>query len=176
MQMATVGYGDIIPTSVVEMCTMLVCMIIGAIVFGYVIGTVSVFATTVNQASVRHKNRMLEMIDYLHHRKAPKDMFTRACLQYDNYLGRKSTFDENVILAELPESLRQEVRRRHAVAWELLWRFTASAPRAHCGRETPSLRDTYMHAHTHTHTLLPSPWSSLLRCDGVCATAVPTRR
>ena len=58
---------------------------------------------------VPQSGKIQEVVDYLHERKVPADLFTRTCTQYEYYLSRKSAFDEDIILGELTESLRQEV-------------------------------------------------------------------
>ena len=107
--MATVGYGDVVPVNAAETGYVIACMILGAVVFGYVVGTVGVAATNLSAPSLRHSIRMQELVDYLHERKVSGDLFARTCTQYNFYLTRKSAFDEDIILGELTDSLRQEV-------------------------------------------------------------------
>jgi hypothetical protein len=107
--MITVGFGDFVATNLYEVWYSIVAMLVGAIVFGYVIGTVGVCFASITASTMRHNARLGEMVAYLKHNKVPTSLFTKACLQYDYYLKRKSAFDEDLILGELTESLRQEV-------------------------------------------------------------------
>lgn len=43
-------------------------------------------------------------------RKVGPDLFARTCQQYEYWMSRRSAFEEETILGELTESLRQEVR------------------------------------------------------------------
>lgn len=108
--MSTVGYGDIVPVTVNETIFVIFAMVIGAVVFGYVAGTVGVAVSELGSPEMRQTGKMQEVVDYLLERKVPPDLFTRTCTQFEYYLSRKSAFDEEVILEELTESLRQEVR------------------------------------------------------------------
>ena len=108
--MATVGFGDVYVTSEVEVWFSIVAMLFGATVFGFVIGTVGVFFSSLTETSMRHSARMNDLITYMQHHKVPADLYAKTCTQYDYYLKRKSAYDEDVILGQLTDSLRQEVR------------------------------------------------------------------
>jgi hypothetical protein len=108
--MATVGFGDISVANTVEVWFAIVAMLFGATVFGFVIGTVGVFFSSLTESSMRHNARMNDLVTYMHHHKVPVDIYSKTCMQYDYYLKRKSAFDEDVILGQLTYSLRQEVR------------------------------------------------------------------
>ena len=48
--MTTVGYGDLTPTNVVEMVFAIIVMVLGKLLFGFVLGTV---ASTLANAEIR---------------------------------------------------------------------------------------------------------------------------
>ena len=108
--MATVGFGDIVASNESEVWYSIIAMLFGAMVFGYVIGTVGVCFTSLTASSMRHNARMSDLVTYLQFHKVPTELFTKTCMQFDYYLKRKSAYDEDVILGQLTDSLKQEVR------------------------------------------------------------------
>jgi hypothetical protein len=154
--MITVGFGDIVATNVYEIWFSIVAMLVGAIVFGYVIGTVGMCFASITASSMRHNARLGEMVAYLKHNKVPTALFTKACQQYDYYLKRKSAFDEDVILGELTESLRQEVGLFARAVCELV----RSAQRAVIGFVWLTVCPSCMHTHTQARCVGDrDPWS-----------------
>jgi hypothetical protein len=107
-QMTTVGYGDVVPVTPIEVMFVVFAMVLGAVVYGVVASIVGVAVGEIGAPSLRISGKMQEVVDYLHVRKVPPDLFQRTCTQYEYYLSRKSAFEEDVILSELTESLRQE--------------------------------------------------------------------
>ena len=57
----------------------------------------------------QHRDKMREIAQYMHERKLTKSTQKRMRNYYGHYLARKSAFDEDAILADLSDSLRQEV-------------------------------------------------------------------
>ena len=108
--MTTVGYGDIVPVTPPEVLFVIGAMVVGAVVFGYMAGTVGVAVSEMQSPGLRLSGKLQEVVDYLRERKVLPDLFTRTCSQYEYFLSRKSAYDEEIILGELTESLRQEVR------------------------------------------------------------------
>jgi hypothetical protein len=64
--MATVGFGDIVPTTRVEVVTVIVIALFGTSVFGFVIASVSQLVMKgVDSFSARAQHRLKEMRGYL---------------------------------------------------------------------------------------------------------------
>lgn len=106
--MTTVGYGDITPTTDNERCFCVVIMILGATVFGYIVGSVSTIASNKRSAEVlendvRHKVRF-------HMRQLKLSLrLQNSVNQGVNYiLGQKSAFDEKRIMESMPPDMRRE--------------------------------------------------------------------
>jgi Ion transport protein len=108
-QMSTVGYGDVVPVTPTEVMFVVFAMVLGAVVYGVVASIVGVAVGEMGAPALRISGKMQEVVDYLHVRKVPADLFQRTCAQYEYFLSRKSAFEEEVILSELTESLRREV-------------------------------------------------------------------
>ncbi|KAA0160673.1 hypothetical protein FNF28_05372 [Cafeteria roenbergensis] len=107
--MTTVGYGDIVPRTEPEIVVTIFAMLIGATVFGYIVGSVAHLVARLDASGMRYQAKMSEVLEYLNDKGAPKNLARRVIKYYDYYLSRKSAFDEDVILEELSDTLRREV-------------------------------------------------------------------
>lgn len=106
----TVGYGDITPTNTVEMIYCSLSMLIGSIVFGYIIGGIAAVVSQFDSSSGgREKSRMNEVLAYLQENNIPKVMIDRVIKHYSFIFKLKSAFDENSFVNEMPEYLRNEL-------------------------------------------------------------------
>lgn len=65
----TVGYGDITSSNNIERCFAIVGMIIGATVFGYIIGNVAVIVENFNVVDAIETAKMNEIKEWLYDRK-----------------------------------------------------------------------------------------------------------
>ena len=84
-------------------------MIIGASLFGYIIGNMSSMVASLNQASAVYIRKMDAIEAYLRYRKVPPDLQYKIKKYFKYYLGRKTVFDEKGILNELSHYLRVEL-------------------------------------------------------------------
>lgn len=107
--MTTVGYGDIVPISTAETVYCVFGMIVGATVFGYIVGSVASLISSIKASATRYEDRMEEVTKYMQDRHLPKYLWRRVKAYYMHYLSRKSAFDEDTILLELSDALRREV-------------------------------------------------------------------
>jgi CRP-like cAMP-binding protein len=103
--MLAIGYGDIYATNTSEMIYAMMVMIIGSILFGAVIAQVNRLIESRNPSQKAFKNRMNELRAYLNEKNLPNVMRTKTTVAYRYYLRKKSAFDENEILNDLPTSL-----------------------------------------------------------------------
>jgi hypothetical protein len=107
--MTAVGYGDITATNLGERVFSIVTQLIGACIFGFIIGNISHLLDTVDARGSAYRNKMDELKAYMHDRNLPKTFRHRVRDYFDYYLSRKSLFDESLILTELSPHLRSEV-------------------------------------------------------------------
>jgi len=108
--MTTVGYGDVTPQNDAERiyCTMI--MVMGATIFGYIVGSVGALAINVNGAPARTHSRVSNAMNYLNEdAMLPKRFKEMVRKQISFLLKCKSPFDEAGMLATLPRELRREV-------------------------------------------------------------------
>ncbi|CAM9957047.1 unnamed protein product, partial [Choristocarpus tenellus] len=67
--MTTVGYGDIVPVVDSERAYATVIMVIGATVFGYIVGSVSALASNPNGSQAKETEKVLAVANYLDEKK-----------------------------------------------------------------------------------------------------------
>ena len=130
------GYGDVIPVTTPERAYVIFSMIVGATMFGYIVGSVASHVGRLRVGAARMRERMdevrsaftmagpnefdgvaafcirlcaLQVAEYVREQRLPKPLARRITEYYRQYLKRKSAFDEDRILGELSESLRREV-------------------------------------------------------------------
>jgi hypothetical protein len=107
--MTTVGYGDIVPTNVVQKLFTIGVMILGVGMYGYVIGNMASWFAQVDSAKLEHFDQMNRLGSYLRYRKVPvhlqqkiRDFFQ---LRWEKGYSRK----ERDLLNMLPPSLHSEI-------------------------------------------------------------------
>jgi voltage-gated potassium channel len=107
--LATVGYGDITPTSNAQMLYAMVVMLIGVGVYGYVIGNVATLLANIDLAKAHYQANLERLSTFLNYRKIPADLQHRIYTYYAYLWENRLGYDETAILSELPVSLRTEV-------------------------------------------------------------------
>jgi len=106
---STTGYGDITPQNDGERMFVVIAMLFGAILFGYVIGSMASLVGKLDIGASRRRDRLVEVKQYLRDRKISKSTRSKVLRYQEQYLDRVSVFNEADILAELSDSLRQEL-------------------------------------------------------------------
>lgn len=107
--MTTVGYGDILAQRTTEKLYACYAMILGATVFGYVVGSIASLSRNFNVGSTRSKARLEEVRSYLREKKLPKKMRADVERYYVTLLDYTSAFDVENILKGLPRALHVEL-------------------------------------------------------------------
>ena len=103
--MTTVGYGDILPTNDTERMYATIIMVLGSTVFGYVVGSVSAIANNQNSAFAREGLIMHQVQFHFDELHAPKELREAVKHTVDFILSRKSAFNEERILYDMPADL-----------------------------------------------------------------------
>ena len=107
--LATVGYGDITPSTNAQMLYAMVVMLIGVGVYGYVIGNVATLLANIDLAKAHYQANLERLSTFLNYRKIPADLQRRIYTYYTYLWENRLGYDETAILSELPVSLRTEV-------------------------------------------------------------------
>ncbi|CAM9262116.1 unnamed protein product, partial [Sphacelaria rigidula] len=106
--MTTVGYGDIVPVADSERGYATIIMMIGATVFGYIVGSVSALASNPNGSQARETVKILAISNYLDEKKIQQKTRQAVKKHVEYFLSHRSPFDEETLQALMPPSLRQE--------------------------------------------------------------------
>ena len=107
----TVGYGDITPdqNSAVAMLFNMFVMILGAGMYGYVIGNVANMLAKRDITKINYMEKMDRINAFLKYQEIPDELQKRV-RDYYNFLWRtRRGYDEDMILEELPAYLKVEV-------------------------------------------------------------------
>ncbi|GMH70216.1 hypothetical protein TL16_g05353 [Triparma laevis f. inornata] len=108
--MTTVGYGDILPTNDVERVYATLIMVLGATIFGYIVGSVGALAINVNGAPARKHARVSTAMNYLTEQGVSKVYKDSVKKQVLYYLQCKSPFNEDGSLLEvMPREIKREL-------------------------------------------------------------------
>ncbi|CBN79924.1 conserved unknown protein [Ectocarpus siliculosus] len=100
--MTTVGYGDITSASDLERCFSIVGMIIGATVFGYIIGNVAAIMESFNVTDAIENGKMNQIKEWLYDRKFPPALADKIRRQYRYIFTEVGVFDNSEIVDVMP--------------------------------------------------------------------------
>lgn len=107
--MTTVGYGDIVAGTNSEKAYAVFAMLLGATVFGYIVGSMASLVGKFDGGAARYKERMDELRDYMEERSFTKPLRKKVKRFYEFYFQRRSAFDEPTMLNELSENLKRQI-------------------------------------------------------------------
>ena len=107
--LTTVGYGDIVAVNDAERAYAILALLIGALVFGYMLSSIAVLVAALDRQGGLSEERMDEIKEYMRWRKLPRELTVRMRKYYDNYFHQRTAFDEASILNNLTPSMRLEV-------------------------------------------------------------------
>ena len=86
--MTTVGYGDITPTNDNERRYTIFTLILGALVFGYMLGEISSLVAAMDRQAAIKEEKMGAIKEYLRFRNVPRDLQSRVRKFYEYYYTR----------------------------------------------------------------------------------------
>jgi voltage-gated potassium channel len=107
--LATVGYGDITPTTNIQMVYAMVVMLLGVAIYGYVIGNVANLLANIDLAKAHYLASLERLSTFMRYRNIPLRLQRRIYDYYAYLWENRLGYDESTVLAELPISLRTEV-------------------------------------------------------------------
>lgn len=109
MTLTTVGYGDIVPYSNSEQLYLLLVLLVGAIVFGFLISSLGDLLSNVDPTRVRIDAKVDEIKQYLRWHGVPIDLALAVQRYYEYYFSRRSIANEEELLGNLTPSLKRAV-------------------------------------------------------------------
>ena len=109
--LTTVGYGDISPprTNVSLTLYAILIQILGAGMYGYVIGNVASLLANIDVARSQHREKMDRINAFLKYRDIPSRLQKRVRHYYDYLWESRLGYDEKIVLDELPPGLKTEI-------------------------------------------------------------------
>eukprot|EP00002_Diphylleia_rotans_P027803 TRINITY_DN5590_c0_g1_i3.p1 TRINITY_DN5590_c0_g1~~TRINITY_DN5590_c0_g1_i3.p1 ORF type:complete len:736 (-),score=147.16 TRINITY_DN5590_c0_g1_i3:1504-3711(-) len=107
--MTTVGFGDIVPVSNIERAFTIVTMITGVSIYATIFGNMATLIAQMDASATRYREKLDSLHEYMRYRGLPQYLRSRILNYYDVIWSRHKGIDENLILNELPSSLRSEI-------------------------------------------------------------------
>ena len=105
--MTTIGYGDFSPKTSLEVGITIVVQLIGAVLFGWIIGNIANLLADFNQHETAYKVRIEQIKSYLVQKRVPKEMQKRVRKFCAHYYLRKGVLREDWHM--LPPRLKREL-------------------------------------------------------------------
>ncbi|XP_076317269.1 potassium/sodium hyperpolarization-activated cyclic nucleotide-gated channel 2-like isoform X2 [Tachypleus tridentatus] len=106
--MLCIGYGRFPPQSLTDMWLTLLSMISGAICYALFLGHTTNLIQSLDSSRRQYREKLKQVEEYMAYRKLPRDLRHRITDYFEHrYQGKY--FDENAILGELSEKLREDV-------------------------------------------------------------------
>ncbi|XP_013773714.2 potassium/sodium hyperpolarization-activated cyclic nucleotide-gated channel 2-like isoform X2 [Limulus polyphemus] len=106
--MLCIGYGRFPPQSLTDMWLTLLSMISGAICYALFLGHTTNLIQSLDSSRRQYREKLKQVEEYMAYRKLPRDLRHRITDYFEHrYQGKY--FDEDAILGELSEKLREDV-------------------------------------------------------------------
>lgn len=119
---ATVGYGDIVPYTQVEICLTITWMVIGVGFYSFTVGSLSSFLTSIDTRDSLLSMKMAAAQEFARQVGISQEakLKIREAIKYNTYRMGSIWSDKHSLFKELPKALRQEVAwsMYHGVAKE----------------------------------------------------------
>jgi len=107
--LTTVGYGDIVPTNNAERWYSLVSLLIGALVFGYMLSSIGDLLSNVDKNAVKLDGKLDDVKEFTRWHHMPPELAARVRKYFEVFYNNKSAMDEEEILSNLAPALKREV-------------------------------------------------------------------
>ena len=91
MTLTTVGYGDITPANNAERGYALASLLIGALVFGYMLSAISELVSSLDKQGIRVQEHLDEVKEFTRWHKMSPDLATKVRKYYEFYYSKQGT-------------------------------------------------------------------------------------
>lgn len=107
--LTTIGYGDITPTGQTQILFVVIVEILGAGMYGLVIGNIANLIANIDVAKTQYKEKLDKMNAFMKYRNLPPDL-QKKINNYYNYLWEtRRGYDESTVLEDLSAPLKVSV-------------------------------------------------------------------
>ena len=107
--LTTIGYGDITPSAKYQIIYTIFVEIIGAGLYGFIIGNIANLIANIDIARAQHRSKLEKINTFMQYRNIPHTLQKRVD-DYYNYLWEsRRGYDESSVLQDLPGSLKTSV-------------------------------------------------------------------
>jgi len=107
--LATVGYGDITPTTNVQTVYAIFIMLLGAGLYGYVIGNIANLLANIDIAKAQFMEKIEKINTFMNYKNLPDDLQDRVRNYYNYLWENKKGYDESLVMGDLPSSLKMDI-------------------------------------------------------------------
>ena len=107
--LTTIGYGDITPTGSVQTVFVIFIELLGAAMYGMIIGNIANLISHIDVAKSQYKDKLDKINAFLNYRNIPHDL-QRKINDYYSYLWEsRRGYDESAVIEDLPIALKTTV-------------------------------------------------------------------
>lgn len=105
----TIGYGDITPSTNPQTIYTMFVQLIGAGMYGYIIGNLASLLANSDLARTQFRAKMEKIQTFMQYRDVPQELQDNIRTYYDYLWNNRRGFDETSVLSDLPSSLKLQV-------------------------------------------------------------------
>ncbi|QEN09256.1 cyclic nucleotide-binding domain-containing protein [Oceanispirochaeta crateris] len=107
--LTTIGYGDISPSTNLETIFVIIIELIGAGMYGFIIGNIANIIANIDIAKSQYQEKMEKVTTFLRYKNIPHDLKVKISDYYDYLWESRRGYDESSILQDLPKPLKTSV-------------------------------------------------------------------
>ena len=107
--LTTIGYGDITPVERVQIIYTMFVQIIGAGLYGFIIGNIASLIANIDIARAQHREKIEKINTFMQYRNIPSNLQKRVNDYYSYLWETRRGYDESSVLQDLPVSLKTNV-------------------------------------------------------------------
>ncbi len=107
--LASVGYGDIVPSSMFQRIYAMLLMMVGVGAYGFVIGNVASYLANRDVVRANYLAKLEEVTAFMKYRSITPNLRQQVFAYYNHLWESRMGQDEDSVLGDLPESLRVDI-------------------------------------------------------------------
>lgn len=107
--LSTIGYGDITPDNPIEFIYVILIMLMGAALYGFIIGNIASIIANIDVAKSQFQKKMDNLNTFFKYRNIPIKLQNHIYEYYDYLWRSRRGYDESSLLQDLPKALKIQV-------------------------------------------------------------------